>query len=157
MASNDLLGAGAMSMISTWVLFFYTTFCGLTAAEATIIFVVARLLDAFFESGRSAISRTISTAPGSAERFGAAALLHPARDPAVAELRADVGERPELRVLPRHLLSSSSCVYAMEIIPYETLAAEMSTDYRTKAKFAGRAHPLRPDLDHRALWSCPAG
>ena len=28
-------------------------------------------------------------------------------------------------------------VYAMVIIPYETLAAEMSTDYRTKAKFAG--------------------
>jgi oligogalacturonide transporter len=28
-------------------------------------------------------------------------------------------------------------VYAMEIIPYETLAAEMSPDYRTKAMFAG--------------------
>ena len=28
-------------------------------------------------------------------------------------------------------------VYAMEIIPYETLAAEMSPDYRAKAKFAG--------------------
>ena len=28
-------------------------------------------------------------------------------------------------------------VYAMEIIPYETLAAEMARDYRTKAKFAG--------------------
>ena len=28
-------------------------------------------------------------------------------------------------------------VYAMEIIPFETLAAEMSSDYRTKAKFAG--------------------
>jgi oligogalacturonide transporter len=28
-------------------------------------------------------------------------------------------------------------VYAMEIIPYETLASEMATDYRTKAKFAG--------------------
>ena len=28
-------------------------------------------------------------------------------------------------------------VYAMEIIPYETLAAEMSPDYKTKAKFAG--------------------
>jgi oligogalacturonide transporter len=28
-------------------------------------------------------------------------------------------------------------VYAMEIIPYETLAPEMATDYKTKAKFAG--------------------
>ena len=29
--SNDFLGAGAMSIISAWILFFYTTFCGLTA------------------------------------------------------------------------------------------------------------------------------
>ena len=28
-------------------------------------------------------------------------------------------------------------VYAMELIPYETLAAEMSPDYKVKAKFAG--------------------
>jgi oligogalacturonide transporter len=28
-------------------------------------------------------------------------------------------------------------VYALELIPYETLAAEMSPDYRVKAKFAG--------------------
>ena len=46
--SNDFLGAGAMSIIGFWILFFYTTFCGLTAAQAGIIFVVARLLDAFF-------------------------------------------------------------------------------------------------------------
>jgi oligogalacturonide transporter len=27
--SNDFLGAGAMSIIGFWILFFYTTFCGL--------------------------------------------------------------------------------------------------------------------------------
>src|SRR3569832_267655 len=46
--SNDFLGAGAMSIITAWILFFYTTYCGLTAAEAGLIFVAARLLDAFF-------------------------------------------------------------------------------------------------------------
>ncbi len=46
--ANDFLGAGAMSIIGIWILFFYTTYCGLTAAEAGIIFVAARLLDAFF-------------------------------------------------------------------------------------------------------------
>jgi oligogalacturonide transporter len=40
-------------------------------------------------------------------------------------------------------------VYAMEIIPYETLASEMSTDYRTKAKFAGARILLRPMLGGR--------
>jgi oligogalacturonide transporter len=45
--SNDVLGAGSMAVISTWILIFYTSFCGLSAAQATIIFGVARVLDAF--------------------------------------------------------------------------------------------------------------
>ena len=44
--SNDFLGAGAMAVISGWILFFYTTFCGFTAVQAATIFAVARLLDA---------------------------------------------------------------------------------------------------------------
>ncbi len=44
--SNDFLGAGAMSVISGWILFFYTTFCGLTAVQAAAIFAIARLFDA---------------------------------------------------------------------------------------------------------------
>ena len=35
--SNDVLGAGSMAVISTWILIFYTSFCGLSAAQATII------------------------------------------------------------------------------------------------------------------------
>jgi oligogalacturonide transporter len=35
-----------MAVISTWVLFFYTSFCGLSAAQATLIFGIARVLDA---------------------------------------------------------------------------------------------------------------
>ena len=90
--SNDFLGAGAMSIIGMWILFFYTTFCGLTAAEAGIIFVAARLLDAFFSPVIGYISdhfhhtwlgKTLRPAP----------LLHPARDPAGAELRAHVGAK----------------------------------------------------------------
>ena len=46
--SNDFLGAGAMSIIGLWVTFFYTTYCGLTVAQAGLIVVAARLLDAFF-------------------------------------------------------------------------------------------------------------
>ena len=45
--ANDVMGAGSMAVISTWILIFYTSFCGLSAAQATIIFGVARVLDAF--------------------------------------------------------------------------------------------------------------
>ena len=46
--SNDVLGAGVMFVMSAWTLYFFTTFCGLTASEAGLIFISARLLDAFF-------------------------------------------------------------------------------------------------------------
>ena len=32
--SNDVLGAGVMFVMSAWTLYFFTTFCGLTASEA---------------------------------------------------------------------------------------------------------------------------
>ena len=40
--ANDVLGAGSMAVISGWILFFYTTFCGLQAWQAGLIFTVAR-------------------------------------------------------------------------------------------------------------------
>ena len=43
---NDILGAGSMAVISGWILFFYTTFCGLSAVQAASIFAIARILDA---------------------------------------------------------------------------------------------------------------
>ena len=50
--SNDVLGAGVMFVMSAWTLYFFTTFCGLTASEAGLIFISARLLDAFFRARR---------------------------------------------------------------------------------------------------------
>ena len=43
-------------------------------------------------------------------------------------------------------------VYAMEIIPYETLAAEMSPDYKTKAKFAGARIICGQVANIAAMW-----
>ncbi|HKE93507.1 MAG TPA: MFS transporter [Povalibacter sp.] len=148
--SNDFLGAGAMSIISVWILFFYTTFCGLTAAEAGIIFVVARLLDAFFSPVIGYIS----------DHF------HHTR------LGRKFGRRRFFILLSVPLLPSFALmwvegqsfwyylitycffelVYAMEIIPYETLAAEMSPDYRTKAKFAGSRIICGQIANIAALW-----
>ena len=43
-------------------------------------------------------------------------------------------------------------VYAMEIIPYETLAAEMSPNYQTKAKFAGARIICGQIANIAAMW-----
>lgn len=35
--AGDFLGAGTTALTAAWLLYFYTTFCGLTPIEATLI------------------------------------------------------------------------------------------------------------------------
>jgi len=133
--SNDILGAGSMAVISTWVLFFYTTFCGLSAAEATLIFGVARVLDAVTSPTVGYISdRFGATALG--RLFGRRRFFILAAIPLLPSFAIMwVAGQSFWYYLVTYVLFEM--VYAMEIIPFETLAAEMGSDYRTKAKFAG--------------------
>jgi len=133
--SNDVLGAGVMFVMSAWTLYFFTTFCGLTAAEAGWIFISARLLDAFFSPVIGYISdRFHRTRLG--QRFGRRRffiLLAIPLLPSFALMWMD--GHGFWYYLVTYVFFE--LVYAMEIIPYETLAAEMSPDYKVKAKFAG--------------------
>lgn len=133
--ANDFIGAGSMAVISAWVLVFYTQFCGLTAGQAAIIFGTARLLDAIASPLIGHFSDGFgSTALG--RRFGRRRFFILAAIPLLPSFA--------LMWLPGqtfayYLVSYVlfELVYAMEIIPFETLAAEMASDFRTKAKFAG--------------------
>jgi oligogalacturonide transporter len=133
--SNDVLGAGSMAVISGWVLIFYTQFCGLSATQAALIFAVARILDAIASPLIGYISDNFGgTRLG--QRFGRRRFFILAAIPLLPSFA--------LMWLPGqqfwyYLVSYVlfELVYATVIIPYETLAAEMSTDYKTKAKFAG--------------------
>jgi oligogalacturonide transporter len=133
--SNDFLGAGAMSVISGWILFFYTTFCGLTAVQAATIFAVARLLDAVASPLIGYVSDHFHrTQLG--RRFGRRrffVLLAIPLLPSFALMWID-GQSFWYYLVTYVFFE---VVYAMELIPYETLAAEMSPDYKVKAKFAG--------------------
>ena len=133
--SNDVLGAGSMAVISGWVLIFYTQFCGLSAGEAATIFAVARFLDAFASPMIGYISDHFgSTALG--RRFGRRRFFILAAIPLLPSFALMWLPGQEFwYYLVTYVLFE--LVYAMEIIPFETLAAEMSSDYRTKAKFAG--------------------
>jgi oligogalacturonide transporter len=124
-----------MSIITAWIIYFYTTFCGLTVAEAGYIFVAARLLDAFFSPVIGYISDYFHhTWLG--RKFGRRRffiLLSIPLLPSFALMWVD-GHGFWYYLITYCFFE---LVYAMEIIPYETLAAEMSPDYRTKAIFAG--------------------
>jgi oligogalacturonide transporter len=133
--SNDFLGAGAMAVITGWLLYFYTTFCGLTPVEAASIFAIARILDAVASPLIGYISDHFHrTRLG--RRFGRRrffVLLAVPLLPSFALMWVD--GQTYWYYLGTYIFFE--IVYAMEIIPYETLAAEMSPDYKTKAKFAG--------------------
>jgi oligogalacturonide transporter len=117
------------------VLIFYTTFCGLEAWQAGVIFGIARLLDAIASPLIGHISDNMGyTALG--QRFGRRRFFLLAAIPLLPIFATMwVAGQGFWYYLVTYV--AFELVYAMVIIPYETLAAEMGKDYRTKAKFAG--------------------
>lgn len=133
--SVDILGAGSMAVISGWVLIFYTTFCGLEAWQAGLIFTIARVLDAIASPIIGHISDNMGyTALG--RRFGRRRFFLLAAIPLLPSFAIMwVDGQGFWYYLVTYVVFE--LVYASVIIPYETLAAEMGKDYKTKAKFAG--------------------
>jgi len=148
--SNDFLGAGAMSIIGLWVTFFYTTYCGLTVAQAGLIVVAARLLDAFFSPLIGYISDHFHhTWLG--KKFGRRRFFILISIPLLPSFALMWVEGQTFwYYLVTYVFFE--LVYAMEIIPYETLAAEMSPNYATKAKFAGARIICGQIANIAALW-----
>lgn len=133
--SGDMLGAGAMAVISGWLFYFYTTFCNLSAAEAGLILGIPRLVDAISCPLIGYVSDN---------------LRH-------TWIGHKIGRRKVFLMMAIPLLPCFALmwvtghsfgyylatfiffevVYASVLIPWETLAAEMTPDYKAKAKFAG--------------------
>lgn len=133
--SGDMLGAGAMAVISGWLFYFYTTFCNLSAGEAGLILGIPRLVDA--------ISCPLIG-------YFSDNLRH-------TWIGRRIGRRKIFLIIAIPLLPSFALmfvtghsfayylatfiffevVYASVLIPWETLAAEMTSDYKSKARFAG--------------------
>jgi oligogalacturonide transporter len=133
--ANDLLGAGAMAVLSGWILYFYTTFCGLSAVQATSIFAVARVIDAVASPTIGYLSDNFS-ATRLGRRFGRRRFFLLLSIPLVASFALLwLSGRSYGYYLATYVFFE--VVYAVELIPYETLAAEMSDDYKVKARFAG--------------------
>ena len=81
---GNLLGSGALAISGAWLLYFYTTFCGLTLIEASFIFSVASIIDAISNPLMGYLTAFLS-----ANRYSADDVLP-----------AAVGGRPEFLVLP---------------------------------------------------------
>lgn len=133
--SGDMLGAGAQAVITGWLFYFFTTFCGLSAVEAGLILGLPRLLEAITCPLIGYVSDNLRhTWVG--RKIGRRKVF----------LLITIPLLPSFALLFRtgHTFTYYLLVfiffellYTMFLIPWETLAAEMTKDYKAKAKFAG--------------------
>jgi len=133
--SGDMLGAGAQAVITGWLFYFFTTFCGLSAVEAGLILGLPRLLEAITCPLIGYVSDNLRhTWVG--RKIGRRKLF----------LLITIPLLPSFALIFRtghsftyYLLTFIffELLYTMFLIPWETLAAEMTKDYKAKAKFAG--------------------
>lgn len=132
---TDMLGSGAMMVIGGWILFFYTTFCGLSVVEAASIFAIARIVDALGSTFIGHISDRIGQT-WLGRKFGRRRVFLLASLPLLPVFALMwVSGQAYLYYLCTYIVFE--VVYASVLIPFETLAAEMSDDYKTRARFAG--------------------
>ncbi|WP_341780282.1 MFS transporter [Levilactobacillus sp. HBUAS70063] len=131
---TDMLGGGFVAIVGAWLLFFYTTYAGLTATEGASILALAKFLDAFTslimgnltdELWRTKIGR----------RFGRRHFFLLIGIPLTLEFSLIwIGGMTYWYYLFSYLLFE--IIVAMITIPWETLPNEMTTDYVKRTKLS---------------------
>lgn len=132
---TDLFGGGAFVVIGTWLLFFYTTYCGLSVLEAGSIFAIARIIDAILSPIMGYITDNFGNT-WLGRKFGRRRFFLLISAPLMFLYTllwvTDMGYWYYLGTyLSIELLS------AMVLVPWETLAAEMTNRFSERTRLAG--------------------
>ncbi|MEG6305752.1 MFS transporter [Enterobacter ludwigii] len=132
---TDLFGGGAFAIIGTWLLFFYTTYCGLSVIEAGSIFAIARVIDALLSPIMGYITDNFA-GTWLGRKFGRRRFFLLLSSPLMFLYAllwlTDMGYWYYLGTyLSIELLS------AMVLVPWETLAAEMTNRYEERSRLSG--------------------
>lgn len=129
---TDLFGGGAFALIATWLLFFYTTYGGLSMIEAGSIFFIARIVDAFVSPIMGYISDKFgNTRLG--KRFGRRRFFILIGAPLML-LYALVWVQDMNYWYYLGTYLSIELLSAMVMVPWETLAAEMTNNFSERTR-----------------------
>ncbi|MBW8880685.1 MAG: MFS transporter, partial [Asticcacaulis sp.] len=133
--SGDLVGAGITAVTSGWMIYFYTTFCGISAVDAGKLFAISRIFDAFTCPLIGYISDNLRhTWVG--RHIGRRKIFLMIAIPLLPSFALMwVSGQTYLYYLCTYLFFE--LIYNFVLIPWETFPAEMTKDYKQKAKFAG--------------------
>lgn len=130
----DIMGGGAFTIIGAFLLFFYTTYCGLTPIQGASIVAVARFVDAIASLFIGSISDNFyKTKLGKIFGRRRFFLLIGAPLMAIYVLIWTIGMNYWF-YLSCYLLFE--IVAAMVLIPWETLPTEMTTNYSDRTKIS---------------------
>lgn len=132
---TDLFGGGAFAVIGTWLLFFYTTYCGLSVFEAGSIFAIARVIDAILSPIMGYITDNFGNT-WLGRKFGRRRFFLLISSPLMLLYGAlwvtDMGYWYYLGTyLTIELLS------AMVLVPWETLSSEMTNRFSERTRLSG--------------------
>lgn len=132
---GNLVGSGPLALTGAWLLFFYTTFCGLSATQATLIFSIATYLDVILNPLMGFITDNFyKTKIG--RKFGRRRFFILLGIPLMAVY-------PMLWVTGRSFIYyfityiAFEVIYTSIMIPYETLAVEMTDDFEERTYLTG--------------------
>ncbi|MBP1962972.1 MFS transporter [Paenibacillus aceris] len=132
---GNFLGSGALAVSGAWLLYFYTTFCGLSIVQAASIFSIATFVDAISNPIMGFISDNFhKTKIG--RKFGRRRFFIMLGIPLMLVY-------PMLWIhgfgywyyLVTYLLFE--LIYTAVMIPYESLAAEMTKDFGARSRLTG--------------------
>lgn len=132
---GNLLGSGALAISGAWLLYFYTTFCGLTLIQASLIFSIASIVDAISNPVIGHITDTFGrTRLG--QMFGRRRFFVMLGVPMMLFY-------PLLWVdgfgfwyyLATYIVFE--LIYTSVMVPYETLATEMTANFTARTKLTG--------------------
>lgn len=132
---TDVLGAGSMAVVAGWILFFYSTFCGLSAFQASLIFAVSRLLDAVWSPLVGHVSDHIGDT-WLGRKFGKRRVFFLLTIPLMPSFAIMwVAGQTFWYYLFTYIFFE--LVYASVFVPYNALPAEMTDDYDKRSLFTG--------------------
>ncbi|PVZ85570.1 MFS transporter [Serratia sp. S1B] len=132
---GNLLGSGALAISGAWLLYFYTTFCGLTLLEASFIFSVASVIDAISNPVMGYLTDNFGQT-WLGRRFGRRRFFVLIGAPLMLFY-------PLLWIegfgfwyyLSTYVIFE--LIYTSVMVPYETLATEMTDDFAVRSKLTG--------------------
>ena len=130
----DIMGGGAFTIIGAFLLFFYTTYCGLTPIQGASIVAAARFVDAIASLFIGSISDNFyKTKLGKIFGRRRFFLLMGAPLMAIYVLIWTIGMGYWFYLICYFLFE---IVAAMVLIPWETLPTEMTTNYSDRTKIS---------------------